>query len=75
MISSQAFDEATGLWAVGDLALDAGATLTIVVDVDSDAPVSLSNQATATADQPELNEADNTIVETKIGRASCRERV
>ncbi|MGD8807556.1 MAG: SdrD B-like domain-containing protein, partial [Chloroflexota bacterium] len=57
------FDEFTGLWDVGGLALNASATLTIVVDVDSNAPVSLSNQATATSDQPELNEADNTAVE------------
>ena len=55
-----AYDEATGIWTVGGLAVDATATLTVsaVVDTETDGET-ITNVATASADQVDSDDGND----------------
>ncbi|HSG17616.1 MAG TPA: hypothetical protein VLE70_15010, partial [Anaerolineae bacterium] len=61
LASQGTFSNTTGVWTVGDLAVDGSATLTIEVNVNSEATVSLTNSVLASAIQKDINTENNTF--------------
>jgi uncharacterized repeat protein (TIGR01451 family) len=63
-----AYDETTGLWAVGDLAAGAEQTLTLVATVTQAGEI--TNTATGAANEPDPNTANNQSGVTPNGQAA-----
>jgi len=61
--SQGSYDSPTGVWTVGGMAADDGATLTLVFTVDSSTTGTLSNPAEVSANEPDPNTANNTDTE------------
>ena len=67
--SQGSFDEVSGVWIVGDLALNESATLIFRVEVDPDAPLILNNRVDVTGDPPDPNDLnDFDEVDTAVAR-------
>ena len=61
--SQGSYDSPTGVWTVGGIADDGGATLTLVFTVNSSTTGTLSNSAKVSANEPDPNTANNTDAE------------